>query len=129
MSSVRRRIGPIAAVLLVCAAVAGCSNGPGKREFVEEMTAKAAAGFQAESFWGCVYDKTDGGTHSDLMDLEFSEMGAGDADLSRRVSRVMGECLGVDLSKMGTSVPTSAPAPADGTPSTTPPSGGVTAPQ
>jgi hypothetical protein len=133
MSSVRRRIGSLGAVLLVCLAAAGCSSGPDKKAFVDEMTSKAAAGFQAKSFWGCVYDKTDNGTRSDLMDLEFSELGTGDQDLSRRVSRVMGECLGVDLSKMGsTTAPTTGPAPsavppsttaADGTPPSTVPNG------
>ncbi len=103
---------------MVVSVAAACSNGPDREAFVDEMTSKAAAGFQAESFWGCVYDKTDDGTRSDLMDLEFSEVGGANEDLSRRVSAVMGECLGVDLSKVGSST-----APGSTPPSTAPDSG------
>ncbi len=115
-----RRLRRVAALTLVVVLLgAGCSSGPKRSEFVDEMTSKAAAGFTADSFWGCVYDKTDSSTHSDLMDLDFGEIGTADADLSKRVSAVMGECLGVDLTP--TTTITETPAPTD--PSTTAPTG------
>lgn len=114
-----RRLRVAALTLVVALAGAGCSSGPERGEFVDEMTSKAAAGFTAESFWGCVYDKTDGDTHSELMDLDFGEIGTADEDLSRRVSAVMGECLGVDLTPTTTITETTAPDEA----STTAPTG------
>jgi hypothetical protein len=105
------RVACVAAALLAAVAVAGCSSGPDKASFVREMTSKASKGFTAESFWSCVYDKTDADTRSRLMDLQFSAKGGSDAELSRRVSKVMGECLGFDLSR-----------PTSTTPSTTAPS-------
>jgi hypothetical protein len=101
------------AALSTATLAVGCSGGPAKDDFVAEMTSKASAGFAAESFWGCVYDKTDGNTQTDLMKLKFSDAGSSDAELSRRVSKVMAECLGVDLTGKpkapGGSTTTSAP--------------------
>lgn len=105
LPGLRRTLALAAAVLVV----AGCSGGPSKDEFIDEMTGKAAAGFTAEEFWSCVYDETDGSTRRELMELSFDEIGTTDEDLSRRVSAIMGECLGIDLSPTTTTTETTAP--------------------